>query len=354
MPALISSRLPELIGEYFAWWVRQMRDLLPDWVVTRDATDALILKADEHAAALSVEMRRGERTTPLGRFSLDAAGVVAARNAAALGGRTIPIRLSLSSVTVLEKQLTFPLAAERALGQALAYEMDRETPFTADEVWWDWRVDHRDRARGQIRLTLFLIAKSAAQEIVALLERGGLKPGAIEAPGTGGAHRQIPLEGGTAAAADWSGPVRPLAIACAVLAVTAIIVPFARQSIALAGVDSRIAELQPKVDAVQALRRRVDQAAGAGAAQAMEQAGTADALKVLARTTQVLPDDTYLTDFSLRKRKLSVSGQSAGAAKLIGLLAADPSFQNPAFSAAVTRVQGTKLDAFSITAEVRP
>jgi general secretion pathway protein L len=79
-----------------------------------------------------------------------------------------------------------------------------------------------------------------------------------------------------------------------------------------------------------------------------------DILRVLAKTTEILPDDTHLTDLSLRQRKLSLSGQSAAAAKLIGAIAADPFFKDPAFSAAVTRVQGGKLDAFSINAEIRP
>jgi general secretion pathway protein L len=354
MRALIPPRLSELAGEYFAWWIRQMRGLVPRLPGADGAAETLVLEADERAGTLSAEMRRGERGTPLGRFALDAAGVAAARNAAALGGRAIPISLSLPAASVLEKQLAFPLAAERALRQALAYEMDRETPFTADEVWWDWRVDQRDRAAGQIRLTLFLLPKFAGQEVVSLLEQGGLKPGVIEAPGAGGSRRRIALDSAGVASTAWAGPVRPLALACAALALAAIVVPFARQEIALARVNSRIEALTPQVDAVQSLRRRVETAAGAGAAQAMEQAGTADALKVLASTTQILPDDTFLTDLSLRKRKLSIGGQSGGAAKLIGLLAADPVFQNPAFSSAVTRVQGTKLDAFSITAEVRP
>ena len=334
-----------------------MRGLLPKRAGAADGgpMDALILEPDEGAASFSAALRRGERLTPLGRFALDGAGITAARNAAALGGRAIPIWLRPRSAATLEKQLSFPLAAERALRQALTYEMDRETPFTADEVWWDWRVNQRDRAHGEVHLTLFLVPKLASQDIVVALTQGGLRPTVIDAPSPAGGRHQIMLDGEDARTQPWSaGPLRPLALACVSLALIALIVPFARQSLALGRAEDRIAVLQPQVDAVQALRRRVENVAGAGAASAMEQAGTADALKVLAKTTQILPDDTHLTDFNLHRRKLGISGQSGGAAKLIGLLAADPFFQDPAFAAAVTRVQGTKLDAFSINAEVRP
>jgi len=35
-------------------------------------------------------------------------------------------------------------------------------------------------------------------------------------------------------------------------------------------------------------------------------------------------------------------------------MTANPLFKNPAFTSAVTRVQGSKADAFSIETEVRP
>ncbi|HYZ64615.1 MAG TPA: PilN domain-containing protein, partial [Acetobacteraceae bacterium] len=65
-----------------------------------------------------------------------------------------------------------------------------------------------------------------------------------------------------------------------------------------------------------------------------------------------LPDDTYLYELSLRDRVLTVSGQSAAAARLIPLLAADPAVRNPAFAAPVTRNETTGAESFSIRAEI--
>ena len=78
----------------------------------------------------------------------------------------------------------------------------------------------------------------------------------------------------------------------------------------------------------------------------------AEPLAALAAITRSLPDDTYLTDFTLNGRNVTLNGQSASAAKLIGLLAADPSIDNPAFSAPVTRLEATHTDLFSIRAAV--
>jgi general secretion pathway protein L len=132
-----------------------------------------------------------------------------------------------------------------------------------------------------------------------------------------------------------------------------VVVPFLKQSVELASVDRRIASLQPQVDEAQALRQQLEGSGGADVIEA-ERARLGDPVAVLGAATAILPDNTYLTDFTMRERKINFNGQSAAAANLIGALAADPTFQNPAFAAPVTRIEGTATDGFSISAEARP
>jgi general secretion pathway protein L len=355
MRAIDLNRFSQVCREYFTWWLSQMRTLLPErsHAAETASTEVLIVESDSAGSMLTASMRRGDRVTTLGRFPSDPTGLVALRNAAALGGRPIPVWLRPAAI-MLEKQLSFPLVAERELGRVLAYEMDRETPFTADEVWWNWRVDTRDKTSGQLGLTLFLLPKAIGQAIVAALAESGLRPTVIDTATASGQRHQIQLDDTPVHRIVLSGKTRALAAACLALAGIALIAPFVRQSLALGHAEARVAELKPQVDEVQQLRRRIESAGQGASALAMEQAGSADPLKVLAETTQVLPDDTHLTDLGLHKHKLSISGQSEEAAKLIGLLTADPLFKNPAFTAAVTHVQGSKADAFSIDTEVHP
>jgi general secretion pathway protein L len=77
-------------------------------------------------------------------------------------------------------------------------------------------------------------------------------------------------------------------------------------------------------------------------------------LAVLAAVTDIVPDDTWLTELSLRQGRLSLGGQSPAAARLIPALAADPMFRNPAFAAPVTRAPDGHADLFVIRAELAP
>ena len=62
----------------------------------------------------------------------------------------------------------------------------------------------------------------------------------------------------------------------------------------------------------------------------------------------ILPDDTHLTTLSLWQRKLTISGRSAAAARLIGAMAAQPLIHNPAFAAPVIRDEDNGGEKFSI------
>jgi len=304
---------------------------------------------------VSLSSRRRGQVSALGRYTLDSQGKNAARGAVASLGGNLPIRLRLPSELLLEKHLALPLAAERELDQVVAYEMDRETPFSADEVYWSAVVEQRDRAQGRLRLRLSLVPKQLISAMVAALDDAGLHPTAIDTSFADGTPRQIKLD--MARHAD--GPLRRhmltlAAAGCAALALLAVAFPFVNQSLALARVDGQIDELKPTVDKAEALRRQI---AGTGAGAdvvATERTRLGDPLRVISAATQILPDDTHLSDFTMRQRKIIMNGQSAGAAKLISALSVDPTFKDPAFAAPVTRLEGGKIDIFSISAEARP
>ena len=77
-------------------------------------------------------------------------------------------------------------------------------------------------------------------------------------------------------------------------------------------------------------------------------------LATLASLTLVVPDDTYLTELQYQRRKVTLSGRSATASRLIGALAASNQLQNPVFAAPVTRIEAIRSEVFTITAEVGP
>ncbi|MFC7739137.1 PilN domain-containing protein [Roseomonas sp. GCM10028921] len=344
--------------EISVWWAGQMRDLLPArlWQAENRANAVLAMQLPDGSLALS--RRRRGREAPIGIFATDAAGVTAMRRAAGHSRRPPRVLLRLSADAVLERSVILPIATEPELDRVLAYELDRLTPFSSEEVFWTYAIRRRDTAASQLHLRLALVPRGGHEGALNTLRAAGLAPAGLTAP----CGERNSWSFGLAAPGTARTPagrrrsVRLAATACAALALTAITIPFLQQERALRRVEARIAAARPAVTQVEALRRRIAERAGGTDALASEAARLGRPLEALAALTAILPDDTHLTALSFRQGLAmltgqSVTGSSGGAAHLIAVLSADPSIRSAAFAAPVTRQEGSRGEVFTIRVE---
>lgn len=306
---------------------------------------ALVIDCGSGAAPLTATCWRRvrRRETPLGVFSLAADAPLPAA-----GKRVVVLRLA---VAPLQCEVALPLGAEPALQRVLTAEMDRLTPFTAADVFWTASVEGREPAQGRLRAILSLLPRSALHPLLGALERLGVAPAVVECVSPDGTIRHIPLRpfGRRRRLVPWlAGCAAALVLAGAVAA------PFLSQQREAAALQRQAAELRPLVDRAQALRRRLAARPVDAADFQAEKRRVGDTMQVLATLTGLLPDDTFVTTLGLRQRKLTISGQSAAAAGLIAILSSGPRFRDPAFAAPVVRDPTSRIDTFSLTADVVP
>ena len=329
-----------------------MASLLPSGR-ERSSADAVVVRS-RGAAAVELSLRRRGSRQAVGAARLDEAGLPQLRAFAGrlrTAGRVV---LELPASLLLEQQASLPLAAETALAQVLTHEMDRLTPFRADDLFWSWAIAGRDTANGRLLVRLSIVLKAAVLPLVQGLARAGLTPTMLEVAAADGAVRRLGLVPPGSQGIRHPRTVRIAAWACAALAAVAVAVPVVQQQWALATADERIAALQPRVALVEGLRRRLAASSNASDLFAAESARSGNAVLALAAVTRTLPDDTYLTEFTLRGRKLTLTGRSEAAVRLIGVLASEPGLSNPAFAAPVFRTIGDHGDQFTISADLAP
>jgi general secretion pathway protein L len=345
-----------MVREFFTWWFGQLAELLPrEW--RRSALgggDALVITPigplGQRVEAVAADLRRSGKEAPLGHFAIGAVGLAELPRAA---GRTTVLRLG--EADVLGKAVSLPLAAERELDQVLSFEMDRETPFKSEELYWNHRITAVDRQNGRLSVRLLLLPKANLDPLLTDLAAVGIRPRRVEiADGPDRGH-YVPLNGDGIREQHASNRLLwPAAACCAALAIAAVVTPFARQEIALASLEREIKVSRAAAAEAESLRQEVDRLSGSAGFIESERDKAGRPLVVLAAATRILPDDTYLTEMELRQRKLTLSGRSAGAARLIGAFAADGEFRNPGFSAPVTRLEALRAELFTINAEVGP
>lgn len=332
-----SSILP-MMADVFAWWAAQMRALL--WGaqgVPRALPDARILI-----------LRDGSVAAPAGEVRLRRAGVETMLpplgSPQGRAGADLPLLLRLPEGMVLSRDVSLPLATARDLASVVAFEINRLTPFRAEEILWGLSDIVTDRSRETVSLRLSLVLRAQLDPLLAALARVSLVPEAIEA-GSG----TIPLATGRRRRRRL--PRRLWGWVCGGLALACIAVPFLRQQAALDAADRAIAAHAAAAQRGEALRQQIAMAQSSRVAIAEAQRA-GDALQVLAALTEALPDGTWLSDLSLRGGDLTIDGQSDDAARLIGLLAAVPEWHGPSFTAPVTRSADNRTDQFSLHAKL--
>jgi general secretion pathway protein L len=350
-----------MLKQLVTWWGQQWLALLPrpltafgpwsrayliDWPGDASGTDPL---------SLTLTRRSAGRETVIGRFASDERGLAELRRACAAqgrGGRDLLLRLTPDAL--LEHRFAMPLAAEAHATEVMRHEIDRLTPFGAEDVFWTCAVLRRDRARGRVFLRLSCVMRAPLQAFLLRLAAAGLSPRAIEVAAADGGLRHMMID----AAAAGRGrdlpqhALRFAAALCVILAVTATVSPFILQQQRIARVESEIALLRPRVAEARAIHARIAAALAGADMTAAAQAAIGDPLAAMAAVTAVLPDNTFLTSLTLSQKTIVMTGQSIDPASLIAAMSADPAMRNPSFAAPVTMTSNGQASLFSITADL--
>jgi general secretion pathway protein L len=343
-----------MIRAFLDWWLGQLAELLPAPLrrTSMQAATALVIAPSgplEHPTCVAMALRRRGKEVPLGEFAANHAKL---NEFTRSNGRLVVLRLPKREV--LEKTLVLPLAAQSDLDQVLTFEMDRETPFKPEELYWSRRVAGIDRERQQFSVRLFLLPKAKLAPLLAVLGGAGVVPNWAEIEDGSEGCAPLPLEGEARQLSDRSRRLLwPAAACCGFLAVSAVVLPFVQQASRLATLDREIEKGRAVAARADALHSEIDRFTRGAELVGNELDKVGKPLEIMAKMTQLLPDDTYLTDFQLRQGKLTINGRSGGAARLIGTFAADQTFRNPAFAAPVTRIDAMHAEVFAITADVR-
>ena len=335
---------------------RTLRALLPArWRALLDG-DAQRLYLLRHAD--EVELIAGGRGADLvlGHLPLNDAELLAAARARA--GQSGAARwLLLPAAQVLRRVLPLPAAAEPRLREVLAFELDRQTPFTADQVTYQGRVLSRDPATQQLQVELWVLPRSRLDtELRALGALGDGLAGidVVEPDGTRHGLNLLPA----------SGRVRrmePPARLNAALAAIAVVCLFGALAMALHNRSVRLEEFKRDVAAAndaarqaRIVRNQLETSAAAANFLALRRSQAPTMLEVLADLTRRIPDDTSLDKLAINDGKLVVVGQSRAAPALVGLLQDSPVVRSPALSGAVQADPRTGRDRFTLVAQVGP
>lgn len=352
------AKVRRTVSDFFAWWIGQLRGMLPARLSTLLSPSVNELMLEFVPPALLLRRRNGASVQDLGRVEVEGVEPEAVRAAlrpilADLDLDRMRVCLRLPAGRALRKIVDLPAAAEENLRQVVGFEMDRLTPFSAEVVHYDVHVVGRDPETRRISAELMVLPRAAVDPSVELLRRIGLEADAVALPrgpeNPLGTPWRVPLETAAPGQRRLTGWLVPaLFVVAALLCVAGIATMFQRANARLEALDREVAAARKEAEEGRALQEQI---ARLGAdnnfivRKKLEKPATVEVLSELAR---VLPDDTWLYRVRLVGTELQTFGYSPNASALIGLLENSSIFGNAQFRAPLTRDQRMEAEQFHV------
>lgn len=313
------------VAAFFGWWRTELFGLLPErWrAAYADWRRRWTLREQEMNWTVSGE--------GLPQFAFDASlsddvlcGALA-QDAPEIHAH--PLDVILPADEVLTRQVTLPAAAASRLRSAVGLQIERLSPFRAEDAGFDCRITGRDHAEGTVSAEVCIVPRKTMRRFEERLRALGLSPDWFRVDG-----KPFRIRSDAAIARDASGRRLTLAV-CGVAVLVwlgvAVFTPVSRD-LDLTAIHDQIAFLRPEAERALALRmelgamRRPARIAASKAAQARP----IDVLKVI---TAVLPDSVRLLELSIEGNRVALTGIAKDAHGLIALVERSRAFHSARF-----------------------
>ena len=345
-------------GAFFRWWIEELRQAMPvAWQQKlQHALRRVTLALDGDAIEVSVDENRVLRSLEV--FSSVQDPTLQKRQVESLLVKNelqeAPRFLLLELESVLNTRIKLPLAAESNLAQVLSFEMDRQTPFKASDVYFDWKILERGGESGQLRLEMFVAPRTEVDKAVnALTSRGFQLAGVDIVDGDRSLGLNLlPMD----RRVRKINPKTRLNLALGALSVVLLALVMT-QSLYLrahqvAELEQAIAGVQGEAREVMRIKKQIEESSEAAGFLANSRAETPLAIEVLADITRILPDDTYLDRLVITNSSVQMQGKSQNAQRLIELVNSSALLDNAAFRGSTRLDARSGLEIFEVNAEV--
>lgn len=344
---------------FFSWWYQQLTSFLPErWQKVMAVGDSVLFVHQQGDDLVGYQGQVSEdsecaRTSVLPEDDLAAERLFQQLEGDAAGWSRV---LLMDEVQVLRRTLDMPAAAKDSLGKVLAFELDRQTPFSADQVYFDHRILPHDRDAKTLPVELVLTPRKRLDQALQVLgdANNGLKGVDVLADGKPLGVNLLPTTQRRHQKHMW------LWINLALLALGLVFLfgamnrVVANREAAVVALEEQVQTQRREAKRTQKLRRDLNDAVDAANFLAVKKAEQPSMVMILHEITELLPDDTYLNRLRAARNQLEINGESSQAAKLVGRFSDAKQVREAALSGSISPNSRTGKDRFTIKGAYGP
>ena len=353
-------------GAFWRWWSGELLHAMPERLVALRGGARLPQLAFEGGEIVLVEPRAA--AGPDSRVAVET--MDAARGRAAVhalleraGEMRGRARAGLAHHEALVRRVTMPAATEENLRQVLAFEMDRLTPFRADEVYFDFRVLSRDATAGTILVLIAVARRDFVDAAVERLRALGVSVQGVsvrdDASGAAAPLDLLPSEQRGERETARERMVRTiLIVAVLALLAAALLLPVWRKRQAVIALLPQVNKAAAEAQATDGLAREVEKQVNDYNFLLGKKYGSPPALAYVEDVSRLLPDTTWVQQLDIKQtgkvRELQITGETPSSSRLIEVLEQSQLLRNSHTMGTVTRGSQPNTERFMIAAETRP
>ncbi|HZZ94534.1 MAG TPA: pilus assembly protein PilM [Usitatibacter sp.] len=353
------------LAAFWRWWTGELIALVPERIASLGGASRVPLVSLTSGELLLLEP--ASAVGPDSRVDVAAldegARAEATRRLLERTGETrARVRLCLEPAECLVRRVRMPAATEENLRQVITFEMDRLTPFRAEDVYFDCRVLSRDAAAGMITVQLALARREIVDAKLERLRALGTTVTGVTVRDERGQPADLELLPSETLAARYSARERymvPGAIGLVVLlALVALGVPLYYKRAAVMSGFPLLDRARQEAEATDNIAHDVEKQVADYNFLLTKKHGTFPVLALLEEVTRLLPDNTWVQQIDIKTvgktREVQVSGETPSSSKLIEIFESSPLLHNAQTRGTVTRGSQPNLERFMIVAEPRP
>jgi general secretion pathway protein L len=344
------------------WWLDELRYLVPSRVRQALSTDPITVQIRLHDNGTDVQQVRIRGLSNVERQRLDgphnpqsALAWVAKRRRR--WGPLMRVDIVLPAGRCLVRNRKVPLAAVERIGDVLALDIERATPFRMEDVRHAWRlIGPAPFDDASLEVVHVIAKRRLIDPLLAEARSIGVPISAVDVLGAEGDRLGLNLLSRGEAPSSLAGRLSWAIVTAATLLV---LVCAATVVVAMQRQDQALAQLEVETDAArkeaQAVRKRVQDADTLSDRIGALRIRRAEGIRVIAlweEVTRLLPDTAWVTNLRIENEVLWIDGYARSASELVGIVARSPMFSGVAFSAPVVREEGRASERFQIRMKV--
>ncbi len=358
----MAMRLPDLgyLNTFWTWWMTGLRDLIPESLrqklfrpkdkilVVLNASEVRFIKfgVDETDP---MEVHQFRETDVESRNKT----LVWLEREVTAGAQTVLLR---PGNTTISKVITLPLAAAENLREAISFEMERQTPFKPEQVYFDFEILERDEASGRLKIKLMLTPRTTIDETLEKLSQWGILVKALgfsteENKRYQHSELKLAANGNEQKSGD-NMTSFALAALLAILVCAAIMFPLQQKKQYLKVLQEGIKETMEAAEQAMAIRNEVNQIGMGSEYIGKRRADTPLMLETLTLATRLIPDNAWLMSIQLNGKQFNLQGEADSATQLIERLEGSDHFTAANFTSPIKQNARTGKEQFNLTTEI--